>query len=210
MSLTDVVVPDTLEQGVVRVLQAGLLALSVYGALVGSLDLVLNGVIPLLVTFTPAYLRRDYQVQMDPGLVFLLTAAAVVHAVGIVGPYRSIAWYDEVAHALSASVVALSGYALVQAVDIHYSSVELPTDFVRVFTVVVVIAFGGVWELFELLIGTLAAAVNMQPPLIVFGLEDAVLDLVFNTIGGVIVAVVAPGYLSKLPATLATRLLNRQ
>lgn len=209
MSLTDVAVPKNLEQGVVRVLQVILLGISVYGALQGRAAVVLNGVVPLLVTFLPAYLRRDYRVRMDPGIVFLLAVAATVHAIGMLGPYESVQWYDEVAHALSASVVALSGYATVQALDIHYESIELPPEFLRAATVIFAIAFGGLWELFELLLGTAAAAFGFEPPLIVFGLDDAVLDIVFNTIGGIVVAVVAPGHLTKLPTTLATRLMNR-
>lgn len=208
MSVSDLVVPD-LERGVVRVLQLGLVAVTVHGVLVGKFDLVLNGAVPLLVTFVPAYLRKDYGVRMDTGLVFLLTAAAVVHTVGIMGPYQSSPWYDEVAHSLSASVVALSGYAVVRALDIHSGDIELPPEFVRAFAVVFVVALGGFWELFELGMGTVATWLDAKPPLVVFGLEDAVLDIAFNTVGGIVVALVAPGYVSTLPRTLATRLMDR-
>lgn len=209
MSLTDVAVPDGAEQGSVRVMQLALLGISVYGIATVRVGLVVNGVVPLLVTFLPAYLRRDYRVRMDAGLVFLLTLAALVHAVGILGPYESTVWYDWVAHALSASVVALSGYAVVRALDIHSPSIDLPPGFARAFTVVLVVAFGGLWELFELLLGSAATAIGTDPPLIVYGLDDAVLDLVFNAVGGVVVAVVAPGSVTRLPSSLAARVLDR-
>lgn len=209
MSLSDVAVPDGLEQGTVRVMQLALLGISAYGAVTLRFDFVLNGFVPLLVTFLPAYLRRDYSVRMEPGLVFMLTLAATVHAVGMLGPYQSTFWYDWMAHALSASVVALSGYAVIRALDIHSPSIELPRGFVRVFTVVLVVAFGGLWELFELLVGSLATWLGMQPPLIVYGLDDSVLDMVSNTLGGITVALLAPGSLTELPASLAARVFDR-
>lgn len=209
MSFADIALPGDIEQGTVRIMQLILLGISVYGVVTASPALVLNGAFPLLVTVVPAYLQRDYRVRIDTGLAFLLTLAALVHTVGAAGPYQSVPGYDEIAHSLSASVVAVSGYAAVRSLEIHSTSMDFPKDFLRAFTVIVVIAFGGLWELFELLIGTAATFLKAKPPLVVYGLDDAVLDMVFNTVGGVVVAVVAPWAVSLLPRTLATRFLDR-
>ena len=92
----------------------------------------------------------------------------------------------------------------------HAEGIELPPAFLRAFTLLVVVAMGGIRELFELGIGTVATWMNADPPLVVLGLDDAILDVVFNAIGGVIIAVVGPGYLSELPSTLAGRVMDRR
>ena len=47
--------------------------------------MVFNGLVPLLITLIPGYLREDRGVRIERGLTFLITAAVLVHAVGALG-----------------------------------------------------------------------------------------------------------------------------
>ena len=57
-----------------------------------------------------------------------------------------------------------------------------------VLTVVVVMAVGGYWEIFEFGVGQLAD--SGHSPLTQYGLADTLGDLTFNSLEGVVVAVV--------------------
>jgi hypothetical protein len=165
--------------------------------------MVFNGLVPLLITLIPGYLREDRGVRIERGLTFLITAAVLVHAVGALGPYKQYGWYDQFAHGLSATVVALTGYAFVRAVDLHSERNRLPRDFVRVYVVLAVMAFGVVWEVLEYGTSVIAKQLGMSGVLIQFGWRDIVLDLAFDFVGGVAVALVGSRYFSETPEDLA-------
>ena len=186
--LPDVDLSDR-ERLLARALQAVLLGLTVYGAVVGRWAVVLNGALSFGLTLLPGYLRRDYGIPLGPRVTAWITVAAVLHAAGYLGPYRTVGWYDQVAHAFSATVVAAGGYALVDAFDRHSHHLSLPNRFVAVYVVVFVLAFGVFWEILEHLAEVAAGMLGARSALVQYGLDDIVLDLVCNTAGAVVVAV---------------------
>ncbi|QPV65042.1 hypothetical protein I7X12_05910 [Halosimplex litoreum] len=171
-----------------RTLQLALVALLVAGLVDRHLGVVVNCAAALVVTELPAALERDYRLAADPGLVLWITGAVFVHAVGIAGPYDNVWWYDHLAHALSASVVAAVGYTAVRAVVDHSDSVSVPPRLLAVFVVLVVVAAGVVWEVVEFLVAEFARATGVGDVLIQYGLTDTMLDLVFDVAGGLVVA----------------------
>jgi uncharacterized membrane protein YjdF len=142
---------------------------------------------------------------MDASLVVWLTLAATVHGVGAAGLYTAFGWYDSVAHALSASLVAGGGYAVARGVERHSRSVDFDRRFRAVFVVLFVLAVGVGWEILEFASGGLAAVVGGEALLAQYGTADIVNDLVFNTVGAVVVAV---GSTARFE-TLAGRLVGR-
>jgi hypothetical protein len=172
-----------------RTLQFALVALLVAGLADRHLGVVVNCAAALVVTELPAVLERDYRLAADPGLVLWITGAVFVHAVGIAGPYDNVWWYDHLAHALSASVVAAVGYTAVRAVVDHSESVSVPPRLLAVFVLLVVVAAGVVWEVVEFLAAEFARATGVGDVLIQYGLTDTMLDLVFDVAGGLVVAV---------------------
>jgi uncharacterized membrane protein YjdF len=114
-------------------------------------------------------------------------------------------------HALSASVVAAAGYAVARAVDVHDDRVRLPRQFMFVFILLVTLAFGVFWEVLEFTIGEVAALVGSEGAILVqYGLGDTMLDLVFDTVGAIIVAVWGTAHLSDVVGALAERLEARE
>ncbi|NHN57546.1 MULTISPECIES: hypothetical protein [Halorussus] len=180
---------DDRERALVRLLQVGMLAIAGYGVYRGEYSVAVNGLVSLAVTFVPAVLRRDAGISLDPGHVLWLSVAVFVHAVGIVWPYQNLPWYDSVAHALSASVVAGAGYATVKAVERNSDRTTLTPGVEALVVLVFVMAFGVLWEILEFSAGAAAELVGGRAVLIQFGLDDVVNDLVFNFVGGLVVAV---------------------
>ena len=171
----------------------------------------------LAATFLPGVLERDLELPMDAGLTLWITTAAFLHTVGVAGIpgtgtslYAGVPYYDHVTHALSASVVTGVGYATVRALDEHSDGIHLPRRFMFVFLVVFVVAFGVIWEIveFSIAVGSEMAGLT-STGFTQHGLDDTLLDLVFNALGGIAVALWGTVYLSGVSDAIRDRLDTR-
>jgi len=178
----------------VRAMQLVLLGFVFIGLDRGDLRIVVNASVALGVTYLPAVLERDYGVPLDAGLTLWITLAVFLHAIGTTGLpgwegglYDSVPWWDNLTHALSASVVAAVGYATARAIDAHSDAVYLPPRFTFVFVLLFVMAFGVLWEVLEFAIGEAATAFGFQAVLIQHGIADSMTDLIFDAVGAVVV-----------------------
>ena len=175
---------DRKERWLVRLLQFGLVVVAGYGLYRGRTGVAVNGLLALAVTFVPALLRRDAGISLDPGYVVWIALAVFLHAVGILGPYQHIPWYDSLTHGLSAAIVAGAGYAAIKAVERNSDRTTLPPPVEFAFVVVFVLAFGVFWEILEFV----PSVFGTKGVLIQYGLDDTVYDLVFDLLGGLVVA----------------------
>jgi hypothetical protein len=182
----------------------------------GSTTVVVNAFVGIVVTQLPAVLERDFDIPMDPALVLWITSAVSLHALGVLGLpgseqnlYGSVPWWDHLTHALSSSVVAGVGYATARALDEHSEEVSLPDRFMFVFILLFVLAFGVLWEVIEFGLGELATD-GGRPLLIQYGLEDTMLDLVFDSVGAVIVATWGAAHLTDVSGYIQARLRARE
>jgi len=198
-------------------MQVALVGLFFVGVYDLDAGVAVNAGIGLLVTYLPAVLERDYDVPMDAGLTLWITGAVFLHALGTVGLpgmeesfYRSVWWWDHLTHALSASIVAAVGYTVARAVDEHSDAIYLPARFTFVFVLLSVLAFGVFWEVIEFLVSLLAAAAGADSVLTQYGLEDAMFDLVFDTVGAVVVALWGTAHLSDVVGAIEDRLAERR
>jgi hypothetical protein len=178
----------------VRAMQIVLLGMVFVGLDRGDLRIVVNAGVGLAVTYVPALLERDYHIPLDAGMTLWITLAVFLHAVGTTGVpgltrglYDTVWWWDNLTHALSASVVAAAGYATARAIDAHSEAVYLPPRFTFVFVVLFVMAFGVIWEVLEFGIGGAAETFGVQQVLIQHGIDDSMTDLLFDAVGAVVV-----------------------
>ncbi|NKE37645.1 hypothetical protein GWG54_17910 [Natronococcus sp. JC468] len=197
-------------------MEVGLIGMLFIGIDRGNGGIVINTVVALLVTQLPAVLERDYGIPMDTRLTLWITSAVFLHAFGTVGLpgstatfYSQVWWWDHVTHALSASVVAAVGYTTVRAVHEHADGIHIPRRFAAVFILLFVLAFGVLWEVLEFAIALAAAALGVEAVLTQYGLQDTMLDLVFNSIGGLLVALWGGAYLADASGALRD-LLDRR
>ena len=181
-----------------RNMQAIIAGLVVFGLWTGNLAIVINGVLGLLATFLPAILRRDHQIALEPPLVLWITLAIFLHTLGMLGPYQDLWWWDHLTHTLSATVVATVGYAVTRAIDEYWEEIYLPPDFLFVYVVLFTLAAGVLWEVLEFVGHEIGVYLGQGPVLIQYGIRDTVVDLVFDAIGAVIVAVFAQERFERL------------
>lgn len=181
------------ERALVRLTQFVLVALTAYGLATLRLGMTANAGLALAVTLLPAVLRREFDYAMDAGLVLWISAAVFLHSVGTLGPYQRYHWYDEITHTVSATLIAGVGYASLRAFERHSDAVDVTPPFRTLFVVVFVLAAGVFWEIAEFASETVAGALGVRGPLVVYGIDDIVSDIVFNTVGGVLVALWGTG-----------------
>jgi hypothetical protein len=200
-----------------RAMEAGLVGMFVLGLLQGNTTVIVNTLLALAVARLPGVLQRDFGIPMDAGLTLWITAAVFLHAFGGVGlpwtsltPYQSLWWYDHLTHGLSASVVAAVGYAAARALDVYSEDVSFPPAFMAVFIFLFVLAFGVFWEVIEFTVSSLSALLGSGSILTQYGLEDTMLDLIFDTIGAAIVAIWGGARLSGVVDAIVARLDTRE
>jgi hypothetical protein len=209
-------VTERRQRQAVRIMEFGLVGLLFIGLERGSTGIIVNAGVALLVAQLPPLLERDYNIPMDAGLTLWITGAVFLHALGTVGLpgselsfYRSLWWWDHLTHVLSSSVVAGVGYATARAFDAHSERIHLPPRFMFVFILLFVIAFGVLWEVIEFGLGGAASLLGSGSVLTQYGLRDTMLDLVFDVIGGVIVAIWGTAYLTDLSGAIQDRIQGR-
>ena len=206
-------VSERTQGGLVRALQALMIAILGIGLYTGNAGIVVNAAVGLLVTQLPALLERRFRITMSVGLVLWITLAMFLHALGTVpllGPdfeslYGATWWWDHMTHALSSSLVVGSAYAVTRALQEHTEYIHMGPKFTFAYLLVFVMAFGVFWELIEFYIAVGAELVGVPQVLTQYGLEDTVLDLVYNTIGGLLVAVFGTTYLTGISDQLLGR-----
>ncbi|MFC7042885.1 hypothetical protein [Halonotius sp. GCM10025705] len=190
------------------VMQLLLFAIVVYGLYAGQPKAITNGGIGLGVTLLPAIVRRNYQFSLDPWLGLWITTAVFLHTLGSAGLYVQFSWWDSVTHALSASLVAGVGYTAARVIDLHNEEIHIPTQFVFVYLFIVVLAFGVIWELFEFALDLISAETGLTMPLAQHGLDDTVVDMLYNSLGALLVALFGQVHLTGVAESLRDRLLT--
>ena len=191
-----------------RGMQLVLASLIGYGFIAGQPKAISNGAIALAITFLPALLSRNFSVPLDPWLGLWITTAVFLHTLGSAGLYGRFLWWDNLTHAMSASVVAGVGYTVARAVDLHSDKIHVPRRFFFVYTFVVVLSFGVIWELFEFALDLVALSTGVSMPLAQHGLDDTVRDLMFNSLGALLVAVFGQAHLTGVASTVLDRMFE--
>lgn len=196
-----------------RAMQLALVGFVFVGIYEMNIGVTINASLALLVTQFPAILERDFGIPMDPGLTLWITAAVFAHTLGILGlpwmtenVYVSIWWWDHLTHALSSSIVAGVGYAIARALDGYTEDLDFPPRFMFAFILLVTLATGVLWEIIEFVVAELSVTVGIDPALTQYGVGDTMLDLVFNALGAVIVALWGVTQLEPVSEALRVRL----
>ncbi|WP_128476069.1 hypothetical protein [Halorussus pelagicus] len=199
--------PSTANQRrITRAMQVVLLGVVASGVVAGQPKAIVNGSIALLITTLPAMLERNYEIPLDPWLGLWITTAVFLHTLGSAGLYAQIVWWDHLTHAFSASLAAAAGYITARAMDLHSDDINIPSQFAFVYILVVVLSFGVVWELFEFGLDAVAAETGLTMPLAQHGLDDTIRDLMYNSLGALVVAFFGQVHLTGVARTIREQL----
>ncbi|RQG95477.1 hypothetical protein [Natrarchaeobius chitinivorans] len=198
-------IPPRRQRQASRAMQIILVGVLLWGIYVRDLPTIANAAVALVITFVPALLEREYDLPMDAGLVLWITTAVFLHALGSAGLYDAIDPWDHLTHALSASVVAATGYAIFRAVHVHTDHVFIPPKVMGVFILIFVFAAGVVWEILEFVIDQSAIALDLDAVLAQYGIHDTIVDLIFNAVGAIIVTLWGTAYLTDVADSISQR-----
>ncbi|MDQ1372052.1 MAG: hypothetical protein QG582_967 [Candidatus Thermoplasmatota archaeon] len=173
-----------------RGMQAAMAAVVVAGVLTDNLTWVPAAAASLAVSEVPSILRRDLRIVLPVGLNLWLVLALFLHVIGgVSGFYDNLPGWDHITHAMSSSLIAALGFVTVAALDKYVDSMYLPTPFLAFFIVMFTMAMGVSWELMEYVMDEITGS-NMQ-----YSLSDTMVDLLFDSFAGFIVAGVGMYYL---------------
>ncbi len=189
-----------------RVMQACLLIMMFVGIYLKDTHVVLNAIIVLGITFVPIVLTHKYYISLDPSLALWITLAVFLHTLGTVSFYETVARWDNLTHALSASVIAAAGYVVIRAIDIYTDDLYIPPRFMFVFILLFVLAAGVIWEILEFLTDEMVAKFEMDAFLTQHGIDDTMRDMFFDLLGALVVAAWGTAYLSDISYRLARRI----
>ncbi|SEO92572.1 hypothetical protein SAMN04487948_10810 [Halogranum amylolyticum] len=189
-----------------RSMQAAIGGILLVGLWTRNIAVVVNAVLALAVTFLPAILERDWNLPLDAGLTLWITTAVLLHTVGMLGLYGTVWWWDHLTHTLSATIVAGVGYATARAIDEHTDAVAFPPRFLFVYVILFTLALGVLWEVLEFAVHGLSGYFGVDAVLVQYSLEDTIVDLVFDLVGAILVALFGTTTLRSVVDTLTTRL----
>lgn len=183
---------DRITRRVVVGMQVLIAAMLGLGVVNGDPRVIVNAGLALLGTFLPVVLARDLRVHIGPVATIWITSALFLHVFGMVGAYESIPWWDHLTHFVSASLVAAIAYTTVTAIDRHVDDLYLPSWTLGVLLAVVTVGLGVLWEVMEFIGRAMAVELGTDPLLVQYGLDDTMLDIAVNALGGILIAVVGP------------------
>jgi hypothetical protein len=115
----------------------------------------------------------------------------------------------EVTHWFAVALVAGTGYIAARAIDLHEDDIHIPRRFAFVYILVVVLSFGVGWELFEFGLDVASAETGLEMPLARHGLDDTVRDLMFDSLGALLVAAFGQAHLTNVADRVRTGLIAR-
>jgi hypothetical protein len=172
-------------EGVIR---TGIVVIFVEGIRKRNPGAVVNAVVAFGGAYLPAILQRRCTVELRPWQRIYVETAMLTHAVGMLGPYDDIRWWDHLTHIHSSTL--LGGL-------IHVLSRRLGVD-PRLRVITGVATMGIIWELMEYIIHASSRRVGLEPILVSYSKVDTLLDLVFNLIGAALVLVFGDTLLRNL------------
>ena len=153
-------------------------------------------VIVMLLTLLPAFISRRRRVIIPPEFQFF--AVFFVFLSLYLGSafdfYYKFWWWDVVLHTSSGFLLGIVGFIMLFVLN---QTDQLPQgikpSFLCFFGITFAVTLGVIWEIFEFAVDRLWPVINMQSN--ETGVVDTMKDLIVDTVGAVVVAVMAYAYL---------------
>lgn len=144
----------------------------------------------LLLCAIPNMLKRRFDIHLPTELEFLIVLALFLHSGGgALNAYHAIPGWDHITHFTGTAVVALLGLMIMAIIDGYSEQIRFNTPMLIFFVIIFALAMGTVWEMFEFSSDKIFGTHEQ------WSLDDTMWDLIFDMIGGIIVAVPGAFYL---------------
>jgi hypothetical protein len=169
-----------------RLLMTGLAPYEVYK---GELLFAVATIVAVVISLVPAIVERNYRITLPFELDFLLTFSIFIHTfLGEGMEFYERFWFlDKSLHFFTSAVIGL--IAFVTVYTLYYTrKLPITIPLVGFITVMFTMGVGGLWEIGEY------AADNLFGKTTQGGLDDTMLDMIYDLIGGVIVSLLGMLY----------------
>lgn len=141
--------------------------------------------ISILISFIPAILKRDYHITLHWVFELLIATALFLHVGGgVFKAYHLIPRYDMLTHFVSALVVSFLAFSIIYILDEYWDGLSMDIYAMAFVVVIFTMAMGVVWEFLEWTVDMVFGTTEQ------LGLQDTMQDLLVDTLGGIIMAVV--------------------
>jgi hypothetical protein len=150
----------------------------------------------MLITLVPAVINRRKRIFIPPEFQFIsvLFVFLSLYLGSGFDFYYKFWWWDLVLHTSSGFLLGIVGFIALFAINqTDHLPAGVKPSFLCFFGVTFAVTLGVVWEIFEFSVDRLWPSVNMQSN--ETGVFDTMKDLIVDTLGAVVVAFMAWGYL---------------
>ncbi|SEW24377.1 hypothetical protein [Halobacterium jilantaiense] len=166
-----------------RVVKAGIGVALAAGVRRRDPTVVVNAVVSAAFTALPRALEARYGVRLRPWHRLWVSLSALVHTLGMLGPYDRVWWWDHLAHTLSGVVVAGATDLALHAESGDGDTAAAGPRARAATITTVTLALGVFWELLEYAVHAVADRLGFEPLLVHYGRRDTLGDLVFDLLG---------------------------
>ncbi|NKE35331.1 hypothetical protein GWG54_05790 [Natronococcus sp. JC468] len=177
-------------RGAERRIRCALVAVFVVGVRRRDPGAVVNAAVAAVGTHLPALAERAYGIEFRPWQRVYVQTAMITHAIGMLGPYDDVWWWDHLTHVHSSSILG----GAVFAISRHRGRDPRPR------VVAAVVCLGLVWEIVEYGVHAAGKRFGIEPVLVSYGKRDTVLDLGFDLVGAILVLALGDRVLGDLAA----------
>ncbi len=195
---------DRVELSIALVLQMGILVVTVSAFFQGRWLGAFSGAVVLLLTFAPAMIERRLNLTLP--VEFTLINCVILYASFALGEaqdfYERIWWWDLALHGLSALTIGMIGFLCIYVFYMTHR-IRIAPGWIATITFALAVAVGTIWEIFEYL-ADLTLGLNMQKS----GLNDTMTDLMINTTGAALAALMGYYYVRDQDSLFARRILG--
>ncbi|WP_111495230.1 MULTISPECIES: hypothetical protein [Marinobacter] len=153
------------------------------------------------ITFLPVLVERRFRIFVPPQMQLLAIGFvfAALFLGEVRGYYTRFWWWDIVLHTSSGFLLGILGFLLVHILnETERLEMHLKPGFVSFFAFLFAVGFGALWEIFEFSMDQLFG-MNMQKAMLgdPSGLTDTMWDLIVDTIGALVIAILGWRYLRQ-------------
>lgn len=166
-----------------------LLGITPYQLYNGEYLYALATFIAFVISLIPSVVERNYRITLPFELDLLFTLMVFLHAFmgEVLDLYSKFELFDKALHLYGGVVIAMLGFLVVYT--LHYTrKVRLSLPLVGFFTISFTMAVGAMWEIGEFTVDKLFDTRAQN------GLDDTMIDMIVDLIGGVAVSVLGMVY----------------
>jgi uncharacterized membrane protein YjdF len=170
-----------------------------FSIVTGNFFVSVAGTIALFLTFIPYFFGRETHLIIPWEVTFLIALTLYLHVAGYSqGWYQSLyPYYDKFAHLVSSITIAMIGFLLVLILH-RFGNMRCSRTMIFFFIVIFTMALGSIWEILEYVIDQVFGNGLHFNTMLQHGLDDTMIDLIFDLIGGLIVAAFGTWYLKRV------------